>query len=448
MAKFSLSDLGSVFKMIGLIKANPGNAAEIIAEIPEDIVEAIKAQSAMGFEGTKEVKDVWQGREFHRNPTTGEIPVGPALAARGGQVHREIGIYSDLEAQEGLSQQQIDFQRTMSMMQESMKSLATGIQFLVTKAAEDKEEDKMADEEAEKAESDAKKSLEKAQTLVSRAIDLRDDADCETGEARKALIVKSKNLRINAGHELAKAQLNARAIASVKAKAASSASILSAIKALAEKANVVIKAKEDDEEMEKSEEDEKREEAEKAKAAAEAEAKSKEMPPQNVTEKSAAETAAAAKAAEEAAKAAAPPVAQDLAKAIADMSALLASNQAATNDAITKALNGQKLLEGNVHTLMDAISGGSIKTASPAAPDLGALMKGNPQAGIEKIADYIATASDGGRLDDRSTAAAQSLLGQLDAVHKGVIDISVFNGKLAKAPASVQSIFAEVANAA
>lgn len=436
--KFTFDNLGSVLKMIGLMKANPEKAGELLADIPDDIMESIKAQSAMGFEGTKEVKDLWQTGEFHRNPTTAEIPVGPQQAARGGNVHRQEREYSDFERQRGLMEQEINFQATLSMMGESMKALATGIQFLVAKAAEDKEEDKMAEEDAEKAESDAKKSIEKAQTLIGRAADLRDDADCETGPARKALIVKAKNLRTNAGHELAKAQLNARALVSVKAKAAAGGTLLGTIKAIAEKANVTIKAKEDEEEeveveVHETEKSESEKEAEKA-------ASMQEKAP---SEKSGAETDAAKAAAEPAEKAAsAAAAAPDLTKSIADLTAMLTAN----NDAITKALSGQRVLEGNIHTLMDAMAGKPLAvgtSVASAAPDLAALMKSNPAGTIEKLNDAVATAIDSGRLDGSSGPAATSLLGSLDAVQHGAMDMSIFESKLANAPAAVRTVFAE-----
>ena len=378
-------------------------ALGIIKNVPADDLHKIVADVAKGENSERlspgeVIADFRTEGHVNASPTREEIRVGPSEESSGAGAERMIRHYSNPAPQTGIVLTAETFERLMSPMTTSMKSIADGIKALTDRLpvakAEEKEEKESDEEEAKAVTAGnatlAKSLIAEAAGFLSKAEDMEDEAEDEEDDAKaKKSRREARRLKKSAALLLSRAR--------TRAYAAKSAELKVQIRTIAAKADMDIPMDDEDKEEKKKAADPAANQADRANADG------------NHVD--------AAKAAVEAAK----------------------STEAADEARIKKALEaaGIPMLNLKMNELMDVIGGKSRLTPAPALD----ITKAKPDVVVAKAA-AIPAAVTAGLLTETEASIAGEILNMQKNAEAGNLDMAFVKARLVRAPQAVQTFLA------
>jgi hypothetical protein len=429
-----------------LIAATPEDTLREVA-IDANLAKALygpevgaEGQERPSSEASDRVVDQSPGAMGTKTPSREEIKVGPAQEASGGGAERMIREYSHPDSQQAVVMQYEKLSGMMGDLSKSMKAMSDAFTALLAKAEDEHEEAGKKEHEEEEKEGHKSQDLasEFLDDILAKAEDEEEkEEEHEKHEAEKALPASSKL-------SLAKALFEAvQAARKAKVPSGSRSRVLKAAAAALRRAYRMAKAA-DAEGVETAE----RKEARKAVAAIAEFAFLRDIP---LTVAVKAEEEEKKEEEKEAAKA-------EAAKDEEDHNQKVWPTGKKSVPGLDEVLKGQAVLNGNIMSMLDALSG---KGGNLPATDLGlmakavggegqnpkALFKSNPAAWEVVKRDQIQAAVDSGEFQLSDELAAGTILATAQAVQHGAVEMGMLKARVGTASEAVRALFSEILEA-
>ena len=442
----NLKDIAKALKIVKT--ADPA----VIASLADDAA-LTKAANGLADSGatslTKEqiAEVLWDEGNIHGAPSCEAIKTGPSESSSGAGAEKMVGHYSHPAAQSGVQMDAEKFVRLLEPFMGTLKSHTGTLELLVKNAqatntilgaiaakAEEDEEDEEESEVVEINASKSKKLVEKATKKLAKAQELKEAAGDEDDAAtRKSMKTEAKALRKAAAQLLVKARNLAYASGTKGIEIRKSITAMIAESPLL-KADINVVQEEEEEE---SDEDE-------TKKAADTKTEVIASKVDTTSDPAKAAKAVTDDKGNQADKKDPATGNQDDAAAKAkEAEAKSDTKSLVTQDQLTKALTGIAAIEMSLKQMFDVVAG-----KSRVGGDMPALVKAATPDQETVLRNAIRDAEDGGTIDIVNATAARDIVAQMGMARSGMIDATIVQDRLERAPTVVRDIFKTALKAA